>query len=173
MLVTQEWVATLSMMQQTVLLTAVRGPDGISKYTNVKMLLRWYRRCLLLSAVDRKVLTNPYDSRGGSFTGPSYTEGDPRWPADWRASMATIVDNYLRELDAIPIPHHFHMHLMHAIEIMGYKHPTLEVRAWWHSVYLRFVNDMHVRPETEEDLDRRLGDTREGWLEAADPATTA
>jgi len=43
-------------MQQSVLLTAVRGPDGLPKYHSSKYLLRWYRRCILLSAMDGRVL---------------------------------------------------------------------------------------------------------------------
>lgn len=166
--VTQEWTHGLPMMQQTVLLTAVRGPDGLPKYAGVKMLLRWYRRCLLLSALDGKVLTDPWDDNGGSFTGPSLAH---KLDADWEEPMNGIVADYLRSLDAIP--HHFQLHLLHAIEIVGYKHPDSRTRAWWHGVYLRLVNDMHLHPETQEELDERLGDTRDGWLKRADPATTA
>jgi hypothetical protein len=32
---------------------------------------------------------------------------------------------------------------------------------------------MHLWPETEEQLDARLNDTRVGWLQRADPATVA
>lgn len=70
--VLQDWVASLSFMQQTVLMTAVRGPDGVPKYGPTKMLLRWYRRCILLSAMDRVVLSSPNEHGGGSFTGPSF-----------------------------------------------------------------------------------------------------
>lgn len=174
--VIQEWVQSLPMMQQTVLLTAVRGPDGVEKYNSVKYLLRWYRRCLLLSATDGKVLDDPYSENGGSFTGPSWEHPSlliygavggvlPRW----EEHMDNVVGAYLRGLDGIP--HHFHMHLMHAIEIMGYRHPDVRIGAWWMGVYYRLVSDMHLHPETREELDRRLGDTREGWLERADPAT--
>jgi len=38
--VLQPWVEKLPMMQQTVLMTAIRGPDGLPKYGNVKYLLR-------------------------------------------------------------------------------------------------------------------------------------
>lgn len=170
--VLQDWVMRIPMMQQTVLLTAIRGPDGLPKYGSVKMLMRWYRRCVLLSAMDGRILATPYLESGGSFTGPSVerlsVSADPSM--DWRPLMNKHVDEYLRTVDAIP--HHFHLHLMHAIEILGYKHYDAEVtRDWWHQVYLRFVNDMHLHPETEEELDKRLGDTREGWLERADPAT--
>jgi hypothetical protein len=166
--VTQEWTHSLPMMQQTVLLTAVRGPDGLPKYAGCKMLLRWYRRCLLLSALDGKVLTDPWDANGGSFTGPSLKH---TLDVDWEEGMNAIVADYLRSLDAIP--HHFQLHLMHAVEVVGYKHPDQRVRTWWRGVYDRLVNDMHLHPETEDEMDERLGDTRAGWLRRADSATTA
>lgn len=169
--VIQDWVMRIPMMQQTVLLAAIRGPDGLPKYGPVKMLMRWYRRCVLLSAMDGAVLSDPYSRNGGSFTGPSFEITDPRWPPAWEPEMDKIVGDYLQTLDAIP--HHFHMHLMHAVEIAGYKHPDPTIKTWWHRVYLRFVNDLHLHPETEEELDKRLGDTREGWLERADPATAS
>jgi hypothetical protein len=160
-------------MQQTVLLTAVRGPDGVPKYGPTKMLLRWYRRCILLSAMDGKVLGTPYELGGGSFTGPSVRGGNPVPTTiegrDWTLEMDQVVGEYLRELDAIP--HHFQLHLLHAAEILGYKHPRGEVREWWRRTYERLVHDMHLWPETEEQLDKRLGDIREQWLERNDPAT--
>lgn len=64
--VTQPWTHGLTFMQQTVLLTAVRGPDGSPKYGPTKMLLRWYRRCTLLSSLDGgRVLEDPFDRNGG------------------------------------------------------------------------------------------------------------
>jgi hypothetical protein len=171
--VLQEWVWSLSFMQQTVLLTAVRGPDGLPKYGGVKMLLRWYRRCILVSSLDGEVIQNPYDDRGGSFMGPSYKK---RWSTvtpghSWQTEMSYILSDYLRELDAIP--HHFQLHLLHSFEIVGYKHPVKEIREWFREAYYRLVHDMHLWPETEQQLDERLNDTRAGWLQRADPATVA
>lgn len=167
--VTQAWTHAIPMMQQTVILTAIRGPDGLPKYNAVKLLLRWYRRCVLLSAMDGKVLADPCSVNGGSFTGPSL---DIEFIDRWEKGMEAIVDDYIRQLDGIP--HHFHMHLMHAAEILGYKHPDDRVAHWWmNRVYLRFVNDMHLQPETHAQLDERLGDNREGWLKRADKATVA
>lgn len=165
--VVQEWVARLPKMQQTVLLTAVRGPDGLPKYHATKYVLRWYRRCILLSALDGKVLTDPAEPNGGSFTGPSVPAGDQ--VDDWRWQMDERVTEYLRALDEVP--HHFQLHLMHAVEILGYKHPDPLTRDWWHGVYTRLVHDMHLWPETEEQLDQRLGDSRAGWLARGDVAT--
>lgn len=167
--VTQQWTHELPMMQQTVLLTAIRGPDGLPKYGGgAKMLLRWLRRCVLLSALDGRVLTDPYEANGGSFTGPSLDGFDEKDP--WFDRMQVHVNDYIRQLDSLP--HHFQMHFMHAVEILGYKHPVHSVRLFWYQLYLRLVYDMHVWPETEAQLDSRLGDSLSGWLARSDSATT-
>lgn len=167
--VLQPWTENIPMMQQTVLLTAIRGPDGLPKYHPAKFLLRWYRRCVLLSAMDGKALTDPVTKNGGSFTGPSLDWTSAEGTPAWEVGMDAIVGSYLKELDGVP--HHFHMHLMHAIEIVGYKHPDLRIANWWQSVYVRMAHDLHLWPETREQMDERLGDSREGWLKRADPAT--
>lgn len=168
MIVTQEWTHNLTCMQQTVLLTAIRGPDGVAKYHPVKYLLRWYRRCVLLGALDHNVFDNPYDPRGGSFAGPSYGHGT-NLAHDWKPEMAKVVDDYVRSLDELP--HHFQLHLLHAIEIVGYKHPVEDIREWWHDVYLYIVDDMHLSPETEAELDYRLGDSEAQWRAKSSKAT--
>lgn len=148
--VLQPWVERLTMMQQSVLITSCRGPDGLHKNHISKVLLRWMRRCFLYSAMDRKILDDPYLEGGGSFTGP----------CTMRINEA--VDEYLRRTDEIP--HHFQLHFMHAAEILGYKHPTDNTRMWWHHTYLRLVKDAHLKPESEEEMDKRLGDNQEDWL---------
>ncbi len=168
--VLQDWVNERTIMQQTVLLTAIRGPDGIAKYSSVKMLLRWYRRCVLLSAFDRRVLSTPFEDGGGSFTGQSLDVADDD-SGGWQEGMRRIVDEYLRAQDALPF--HFQMHLMHAAEILGYHHPEPTVRFFWNETYRRLVNSMHCNPETQAELDERLGDTRDGWLKRSDAATAA
>src|SRR5258708_5325855 len=52
--VTQPWVHHLSMMQQGVILSAIRGPDGIGKNHVSKLLLRWYRRSIIMCAFDHR-----------------------------------------------------------------------------------------------------------------------
>ena len=171
--VMQEWTWNLSFMQQTVLLAAIRGPDNTPKYGPVKMIMRWYRRCVLVSSLEGIVISNPYEKDvGGSFMGPSYAHCD--WVGTgkytWQQIMDEIVSQYLREVDAMP--HHFHMHLMHAFEIVGYKHPeSLTIGLWFRRTYGRFVNDMHLHEEREEEMDKRLGDDRDAWLTRNDPAT--
>lgn len=166
--VLQDWVRELPLMMQTTLLTSIRGPDGCPKYGPTKMLLRWYRRCILVAAMEEVVLDNPYDGRGGSFMGPSYTPEGDRAGEPWTQRMFRILDRYLRELDGIP--HHFQMHLLHSAEILGYKHPDPIIGEWWNAVYLTLVKDLHLNPETETDLDERLSG-EEGWRRHNNKAT--
>lgn len=170
--VTQTWTHDLPFMQQTVLLLALRGPDNVPKYGPPKMLLRWMRRCILISALDGEVLTDPYDQRGGSFTGPSFgDDGDAANQIFDIEFNQTHVPEYIQALDAIP--RHFHLKFMQTCEILGYKHPHPRIRKFWHELYVRLVKEMHLHPETEAELDKRLGDNRAGWLARADDATKA
>lgn len=170
----QKWILRLPVMQQSVLMSAVRGPDGIPKYHPVKFLHRWFRRCVLKSAMDGCVLKDPYSSNGGSFTGPSIVlpaamsmmETAPQW----EEGMDDLVSKYLQSVDELP--HHFHLHFMHAAEIIGYKHDDDRIRTWWKLMYWRLVKDMHLTPETCEELDFRLSDNRDNWLAACDTATS-
>lgn len=178
--VMQQWALEVSYMQQSVLMGIVRGPDGVEKYHPVKPVLRWYRRCLLLSALDGEVIDNPWDKRGGSFTGPSInqpidfasTDADGRYAKgfDWEMDMYEKVDMFMATMDQMPI--HFFLHMMHAVEIMGYHHSDPRIAMWWNKLYIRMVHAMHLYPESKEQLDTRLGDTREGWLARSDPAIT-
>lgn len=164
--VMQPWTYSLTMMQQTVLLTAIRGPDGVGKYHPSKYMLRWYRRCVLYGALDHNIFTTPHERGGGSFTGPSCT---PPKSGDWSEVMQPVFDDYLRSLDELP--HHFQLHFMHASEIVGYKHPDDTIRAWWRYVYEQLANDMHLNPESEEQMDFRLGDSEAQWRATASHAT--
>lgn len=151
--VLQDFVLDLSFMQQSVLIAAVRGPDGIRKNHPVKVLCRWLRRSFLLSAFEGKPILDPYAKGGGSFTGPCRNE-DVK-------SLEHAMDLYLESVDEIP--HHFQLHFMHAAEILGYKHSDPNVRNWWLNCYNKLVNDAHLFPETEEQMDKRLGDIEANW----------
>jgi len=165
--VMQPWTHDLPLMQQTVLMTAIRGPDGIGKYHVTKFILRWFRRCILRCSFGGVILTTPFEEGGGSFTGPSIKP--PEAGFTWELGMDMLIDDYLRSLDELP--HHFQMHLLHAAEIIGYKHPDLLIRGWWHRFYLLLVNDLHLQPESEADMDERLGDNEGTWRERNNLAT--
>ena len=147
------WTEELTYMQQSVLIASVRGPDGIRKDHPVKVLCRWLRRSILKAAFTGEELWDPYMQGGGSFTGPCRTESV--------VDLKHAVDLYFRSVDELP--HHFQLHLMHAAEILGYKHPRDTTRQWWRQFYMACVNDMHLFPESEELMDLRLGDSEANW----------
>lgn len=173
--VQQEWCLRIPYMQQSVLFAAVRAPDGIRKNHPVKVLLRWYRRCVLLSAFDQAALTDPFSPGGGSFTGPfevTHARAVGLWRGDigdfngWMEARQAIFDTmrkvYLEHVDELP--HHFQLHFMHAAQIVGVHHSDKKIAAWWREFYLMIVNDAHLHPETDEEMNRRLSDNRDEWL---------
>lgn len=162
--VLQDWVMRLPLMQQTVLIGAVRGPDGFIKDHPVKPMLRWYRRCILISAMDGVVFQDPWSPGGGTFAGPSVDHVEK----GWGAPMLLRVDAFMRTIDEFHV--HSWLHLAQAFEIVGYQHPNGEICVWWNKVYVRMVHAMHLYPESKGQLDSRLGDTFDGWLERADPS---
>lgn len=170
--VLQDWTNDLSFMMQSVLITACRGPDGIRKDHPVKVLLRFLRRSFLICAFDGKVRWSPYEVGGGSFTGPLHLhnpDGGEDRPHE-HGHIDKFIEIYLRHVDELP--HHFQLHLMHAAEILGYKHPDAEVRAFWRRLYMDVVNDAHLTPEREDQMDKRLGDNEANWR-AAESGVTA
>lgn len=163
--VLQDWVCDLSFMQQSVLLSAIRGCDGIPKLHKSKNLVKWYRRCIVLSAFDGKALTSPCEEGGGSYTGQiSYCEscGD-------ELALVHAVNDYVDSRDELPM--HYQLHMLHAFEILGYKHPDADIRAFWNALYRRIVKAYQLNPETEEDMDFRLGDNEKQWKDMGDPST--
>lgn len=153
--VVQEWVSNLPLMQQTVLLCALRGPDGSMKNAGCKYLLRWYRRCILKSAMDGSIFLDPYTEGGGSFMGPIPN------------SMDWALTEYFNSIDSLP--HHYQMHFLHAIEILGYKHPHSIISKRWFYIYNKYVQKMHLNIETVEQLDYRLRDNEEQWASCQIP----
>lgn len=130
------WVMRLGRRHQGVLLTAVRGCDTAPKDDTSKAFTRCYRGVVLNAHC------------GDAAKAQSFMESISA------ADEAERFNKFRRNLDHYP--HHFVMHFIHAIEIVGYKHPDLETRDRWHSYYLRLCNGLHVRTETEGQLDVRL-----------------
>ncbi|RSU21218.1 hypothetical protein DAH74_19215 [Sphingomonas koreensis] len=164
----QDWVLNIPIMQQSVLFAAIRAPDGLRKNHPVKVLLRWYRRCVLLSAFDKRALLDPFEPGGGSFTGPFemhhaalFVPGP--WPGVdfgwWHLDQMRKV--YLDHVDEMP--HHFQLHFMHAAQIVGVHHSDEGIRHWWDTFYRMIVNDAHLEPETPSAMNLRLSDNCAEW----------
>lgn len=148
----QPWLSDISIMKQSVLMAAIRAPDGICKDHPTKRMLRWYRRSILISAFDKMAINDPYTNGGGSFTGPSASNEE---------EFDGLRIEYLRYVDELP--HHFQLHFMHGAQILGVHHPIPWIREWWNHFYLMIVNDAHLLPEPVEWLHMRLSDDPAEW----------
>lgn len=135
--VIQDWVLHLPFRMQSVLLCALRGPDGMPRECVGKQLTRHIRRVVLNDADP----TN------------SFIKG-------LRLSLAETVTAVTQDIDQYNV--HFIMHATHACEIIGYKHPEEPVGAAWRVMYVRLVESFHMKPESLKDLEKRLGFTEIG-----------
>lgn len=143
----QDWLFKLTMQQQSVLVLACRGPDGIAKFHPTKEIVTRYRATVLKAAyIGRPMRADEGDDT--TFMTLEHLSDDLIW--------GTYLDDYFGHVDTLP--HHYHMHLMHGAEIAGYKHPDALFRKRWLDFYLRSCHDLHLFPEMESDLDERLSD---------------
>lgn len=146
------WCKQLSLQQQSVLFLAARGPDGVDKWHPAKEVIRYYRAEVMLAARFGKVMED-------GMTGDSFMTMKG---FDGRLSFNAAVRKYMECVDYIP--HHYHMHLLHGVQVLGYKHPNDDHRQAWNAFYLLGCHDLHMTPETEVEMDRRLSDwNQEGW----------
>lgn len=127
MSVLKDWVTELPLMMQGTLLTSIRGNDT-APTPGIKKVGRWYRDLLLHNG-------NP-ENDFMEF------QGLPR------------VEDIHDELEYSSV--HYLLHLLHGLEIVGYKHPDPETSDIALDYYLRIVHWLHLSPETEQELDERL-----------------
>ncbi len=133
----QEWVMELGLRFQGVLLTVIRGCDTAPKQDASKDLTRVLRSDILIPHC------------GDPFKAKTFIEA---------VQDSVLVDRFtalVKNLDHYP--HHYVMHLVHAIEILGYHHPNSDRRSWYGNFYQRLCRGLHVNPETKEQLEARLG----------------
>ena len=152
-LVFQEWMFPLPMQQQSVLVLACRGPDGVGKFHPTKEIVARYRATVLKAAyLGRAMRIDEGDDT--TFMTLERFSDDMQW--------AQIVKAWFDHVDEVP--HHYYMHLMHGAEIAGYKHPVELFRLRWRSFYYRCCHDLHLTPETEAEMHARLCDwQRQHW----------
>lgn len=152
------WVHDLTYMQQSVLLSAIRNSDGVAKRHPAKDIIRFYRRCVVVSAFDGVQLWSPTTPGGGSFTGPV-------------EDIEKALDAFIDSRDEMSL--HYYCHAMHAFQILGYKFPEeIYCRPFWCRAYKRMAHAMHLWPETEHQMDLRLGDGEANWKARNDPSST-
>lgn len=140
------WFSYLPLQQQSVIFLAMRGHDGKAKEITSKFILRAYRGTVLMAAKYGRILR--FGEKADTFM--SLDEF-----ADWD-HWVKLVDDYRENHDELSV--HFYSHLMHGAQIVGYKHPDERFRARWEYFYLQSVSALHLNPETEEQMDKRLSD---------------
>lgn len=136
----QDWVMRLPLRYQGVLLTAMRGCDGAARQDTSKVLIRGVRWATL----------NPADIRELSYKG-GFMSFDTE-------ELLPAVRQFAKNCDEYPL--HFVLHLMHAIEVVGYKHPDPRVRPLFYKAYVNIARSFHLQPESCEALEARMLEDR-------------
>lgn len=137
--VLQDWVMNLGLREQGTLLTCIRGCDLVPKFpldSPERTLTAFVRYAVMVPFDVREV-----DSEPGCFMQSKISD-------DFRASS---LGHY---------PHHWVMHLMHALQIIGYRSPYSIVQSQARKTYYKIISSMHVNAETVEQMEIRLSEDR-------------
>jgi hypothetical protein len=142
--VLQDWVMELPLREQGTLLTSVRGCDLEPKQwdangevidTMARRLTGFIRWCFLNPADPREV-----DVRGAFFQS---TPPKPFKPSAFGH-----------------LPQHWYSHVMHSLEVIGYRHPDLKVRDIANYLYRDMVHSLHLEMEQPWQMEIRLSEDR-------------
>lgn len=132
-LVVQDWLARCSWKEQTVLLCGLRGPDAGANKT-LKAWTRWLRSVVCKNADNSDRFMQP----------------EP-------VKLFTTIDkedaNLLNNL-----PLHYVTHLLHAVEVVAYRHPDHMVSAQAITMYDDGCMFLHLSPEPKHAMTIRLAD---------------
>jgi hypothetical protein len=154
LLVVPEWFGSIPLQQQSVLLLAARGPDGVRKHHPCKEVIRAYRGTVLRAAKYGRFLR--WGEKADTFMGLDAIANEDRWKFAMR--------DYFDSVDELP--HHYHLHLVHGAQVLAHQHPEEPQRQRWMSFYAKACEDAHLNPETEEQMNVRLSDwNQEHWDE--------
>lgn len=159
--VLRKWVMERTLMQQAVLIAAVRCEDGTPKRHPLKDMVRLLRRAVLVSSFSGKEFDDIYEDEGegGTFSKPLQAS----------QSVDSVINAFIDARDEMT--HHFYTHFMHAAHIIAVGHPDTSNRVIFRELYNRMVNCLHLAPETDEDMERRLGDNSGDWKAREDSST--
>lgn len=130
--VVQDWVMRIPWKMQSVLMTATRGPDEF-RYPCTKAVGRWIRGRLFHDADPSNPFIHAKD------------DGDPK----------RLLDTLEHEVEYLSL--HYFGHLVHALQIIGYKHPDAAERVTGLILYEELcLRVLHLPIESEERMDERL-----------------
>lgn len=135
------WVEDLGLRHQGVILTAIRGCDGVAKHDVSKPVMRAIRAVTLI----------PFDARE-----LSEPKGFMYYEAGYEFRQAIVA--FAKNMDEYPS--HFVWHVIHACEVIGYCHGWDYVREDFRFAYGHLIKKFHVNPESKEEMEARLTEDR-------------
>lgn len=138
--VLKDWVCDLGLREQGTLLTAIRGCDLTPKMP----LISTERN---LTAFIRYAVMNPFDEREIDSEPGCFMQSR----IDFSIFRASQFGHY---------PQHYVSHLIHALEIIGYRCPHEIISADALKAYNSFCKSLHLNPETIEQMTERLNEDR-------------
>ena len=133
----------LPLREQGTLLTAVRGCDVEPK--------QWIATGFAdspgrrLTAWIRWTFMNPADPREVDIPG-AFFQSEP--PAPFRPS------------EFGHLPQHWYAHVMHALEVVGNRHPDVNIGMRALTLYHAMVRNLHLRVESVDEMTKRLSEDR-------------
>lgn len=142
--VLQDWVMDLPKRYQGTLLTAVRGCDDEPKtWTSTGVAYSPGRR---ITAFIRWCFMNPADEREVDVEEGAFFMSTPPNPFSPSAFGH--------------LPQHWYSHVMHSLEIVGYHHPSENVRKQAYDMYAKMVHSLHLNVESSSQMYFRLTEDR-------------
>lgn len=142
--VLQDWVMELPLREQGTLLTAVRGCDFEAKtWTSQGIGYSPGRR---LTAFIRYCFMNPADLREVDYVEGSFFQSKP--------------PNPFKPSEFGHLPQHWYSHVMHALEIIGYRCPHRPQGNQALDLYYQMCSNLHLYPESYNQMIKRLSEDR-------------
>lgn len=141
--VLQDWVMRLPLREQGTLLTAVRGCDDEPKQWTARGIAESPGR--RLTAFIRWAFMQPADPREVDIPG-AFFQSQPPFP--------------FRPSEFGHLPQHWYSHAMHALEVITYRSDDHIVRRQANELYAAMVHNLHLVPESMEQMVARLGEDR-------------
>jgi len=129
--VLQRWLEDIPLRMQSTLVLGLRGPDTHT-CPKVKAISRWLR-------------------------GLTFKPGNPTNVAEFMGHLPPRIEEKgqtAKELEFCS--QHFYSHLMHALEVVGYRHPNRVLGEYALLLFMDMCSLMHLPVESEADFEERL-----------------
>ncbi len=140
--VLRPWVMSLPLREQGILLVSTRGCDLTPKYplnSLERELVALIRFTVMIPADEREV-----DSEPGCFM----------------VSKLSDSNSLIKPSKLGHYPWHWLSHILHACEVIAYRHPNKEISNYFFSLYEAFCISFHLYVERKEEMIDRLSEDR-------------